>query len=53
MKIAFLTCRNAKHNCAGAADCMRMFDNRTAEFSGYAPEDTVGEVALCDYCIHK
>lgn len=53
MKIAFLTCRNAKHNCAGAADCMRMFNNRTAEFSGYGPEDTVGAVALCDYCIHK
>ena len=52
MKMAFLACRNAKHNCAGAADCMRMFHDRTGEFSVYGPEDTVCAVTQCDYCIN-
>lgn len=52
MKIAFLTCRNAKHNCAGAADCMRMFHGRVGEFAPYGPEDTVGAVAQCDFCLN-
>lgn len=53
MKLAFLICRNAKHNCAGAADCMRMFHDRTGEFSGYGPGDTLCAAAQCDYCMHQ
>lgn len=53
MKMAFLTCRNAKHNCAGAADCMRMFHERTGEFSDYGPEDLVCAVAKCDFCANQ
>ena len=52
MKLALLTCRNTKHNCAGAADCMHMFHARTGEFSRYGPHDQVCAAAVCDYCIN-